>query len=358
MQPVDIIYMYVDLIPSEWHLGSSDYPEKWFFGLAGDNIIVIAEPMGLDHDEFPVVIDCPAYDGRSMVPIAELETINGLQHTIDWLFQSHITNIRKAINDMIVIDPYLVNYTDVANPKPGKIIRMRRAAFGRGLVRDAIQQLNVNDVTRTHVNDAAVMMQIADSVTSTGEPVRGVRRKTSERVSAAEITDTKMAALSRLEKNSRISSIQCMSTIGDLFAHHTKQLMSQDMYVKNIGRLEKDLMLEYDLDEYSLVRPSDIDVYHDVIPHDGTTPGAQDTQAWTQLYQIIANNHVLAQQFDMVRLFKHIARGMGARNVNDFVLNTSGIDVAVASQERVEEEARKGNIAETSEVYPNATVYG
>ncbi|NIU84306.1 MAG: hypothetical protein GWN64_12740, partial [Candidatus Thorarchaeota archaeon] len=79
-------------------------------------------------------------------------------------------------------------------------------------------------------------------------------------------------------------------------------LMSQDMYVKNIGRLEKDLMLEYDLDEYSLVRPSDIDVYHDVIPHDGTTPGAQDTQAWTQLYQIIANNHVLAQQFDMVRL--------------------------------------------------------
>ena len=34
---------------------------------------------------------------------------------------------------MLVVDPYLVNINDLKDPQPGKLIRLRRPAWGRGV---------------------------------------------------------------------------------------------------------------------------------------------------------------------------------------------------------------------------------
>lgn len=39
-KPIDVIYMYVNLIPKEWELGSSEYPEKWLFAVASDTVLI------------------------------------------------------------------------------------------------------------------------------------------------------------------------------------------------------------------------------------------------------------------------------------------------------------------------------
>jgi hypothetical protein len=52
---------------------------------------------------------------------------------------------------MLIVDPSLINMADLEDPKPGKLIRMRRAAWGRG-VENAVKQLNVNDITRQHIS--------------------------------------------------------------------------------------------------------------------------------------------------------------------------------------------------------------
>jgi len=59
--PVDVIHMYITLIPQEFGLGKGDYPEKWKFQLAGDDVILEARPLGLDHDLYPLAVAAPDF---------------------------------------------------------------------------------------------------------------------------------------------------------------------------------------------------------------------------------------------------------------------------------------------------------
>ena len=65
---------------------------------------------------------------------------------------------------------------------------------------------------------------------------------------------------------------------------------------------------------------------YDVVPHDGSSPGGEPPDLWVQLYQIMSQNPIVSQQFDMVRVFKHVARQLGAKNVDDFSLPVSNQD--------------------------------
>ena len=106
--------------------------------------------MDLDHNMYPVSVCAPEFDGYTITPISSLEVIYGLQEILDFLFTSHVANVRKAINDMLIVDPYLINMADLAKPGPGKLIRTRRAVWGRG-VENAVKQLAVTDITHNHM---------------------------------------------------------------------------------------------------------------------------------------------------------------------------------------------------------------
>ena len=40
-------------------------------------------------------------------------SINDLQSQMDFLYSSHIDNVRKAINDIMIIDPYVISMKDL-----------------------------------------------------------------------------------------------------------------------------------------------------------------------------------------------------------------------------------------------------
>lgn len=344
----DTIYMYIDIIPSDWNLGPSNYPEKWMFAVTADKIVTSAKPIGLDHEKFPVVVNAPEYDGHSLVPISRLEIIQGLQEAVNWLYSSHVTNVRKAINDMIVYDPTLINPDDVKNPEPGKLIRMRRVAFGRGVIDEAIKQLQVTDVTKGHLGEISMFMNIADTVSGSLDQVKGVRRNTSERVTATEAGGLMNAALSRLEHDAKITAMQSHYAIAEFFAEHTIQLMTKEVWVKATGDYAERLKKEFGSLRIP-VKPSDIRVPYEIMPHDGSIPTSNDTQSWLQLFQIMATQPVIGQMFDMTRIFKHIARGLGAKNVEDFV-NTQGVAPTALPDEKVAQGVQAGNLAPLQEV--------
>ena len=353
-RPIDIIHMYIKLIPKDYGLGDSEYPEKWLISLAGDEIIIKASPLGLDHDQFPIAIMAPDYDGHSITPISRLETVHELQSTIDWLFRSHIANVRKAINDILVVDPQLVNIFDLKNPKPGKLIRLRRQAWGRG-VKDAVMQLGVADVTRSHIQDAGYITQIIRETTGAVDSISGIRRHNSERVSATEAMQTSQGALSRLEKAAKIASIQAHYDIAWQMAYNTRQLMEDTTYAKIIGDwgvvLARDFGVQLDAAGGRIaVSPSDLDIEFDVIPHDGTIPHSGDPQTMVQLFQVIANNPLIAQQLDVVRFFKYIARMSGAKNIDDFARKeqVGQPPVQVMPDEQVQQQVQAGNLVPAS----------
>jgi hypothetical protein len=344
--PVDRIFLYVDLIPKDWKLGTGEYPEKWMFCIAADKVILSAKPLGLNHNMFPAATCSPDYDGYSVAPVSRLELINGLQVTLDWLFNSHIANVRKSINDMLVVDPSLINISDLLDPAPGKLIRMRRAAWGRG-VENAVKQLAVTDITRSHIQDSAYITELMKTTSGAVDSVMGLARSGSERISADESRGTRMAALSRLAKAAKLTSLQTMHDLGYMLASHTQQLMTQKLYVSVTGRWEEELRSQY-IDQTRInVSPLDLSVDYDVIPGDGTLPTGENADVMTQLFQSIAAQPMLAQQFDVVRIFQRIAMMMGIKDVNEFKMQQKQLPPTQAvsmPDQTVLDEAQKGNM--------------
>jgi len=341
--PVDVVYMYINLIPSEWNLGDGDYPEKWLFGVAGDEVVIMAKPLGLTHNRYPVAAAAPDFDGYSVAPMSRLENLNGLQTTIDWLFNSHIANVRKAINDMLIVDPFLINMNDLRSPEPGKLIRTRRPAWGKG-VKDGVHQLAVQDITQQNIGDTGWIVNWMNHVSGVDESMMGsLRQGGPERLTGQEFAGTRQSAMSRLNRMAHIIGLQGMQDIAYFFAMHTQQLMTQETYVKATGRWEEDLRKEYGKDKDRVkVDPYSLNIDFDIISRDGSVSGSQNVQAWIQLYQMMLENPATAQNFDTVRIFKHIARELGAKNANDFV--RQGVKAQVMDDGQVQEEVRKGNL--------------
>ncbi len=342
--PIDIIHMYINIIPSDWKLSDSEYPEKWLFEVAADQVVVSAKPLGLDHNRIPTAVCAPDYDGYSVAPISKLEVVYGLQDVADNLFSLHIANVKKAINDMFVVDPSLINIHDLESPSPGKLIRLRSKAWGRG-VKDAVMQLSVTDVTKSNIEDVAYITEYIEKATGAVSSLQGMRRKTSERVSATEHRDVRLGAVARLERAAKVVGMQSMWDIAYLFASHTQQLMSKAKYIPTIGDYESRLRDEYKIqgNRYK-VKPEDILIDYDINIKDSSMPGEEDPNSWVQMYQIMATNPQLSARFDMVRVFKHIARLLGAKNINEFQMRTDQISPQVGEEGAIGEDVRKGNL--------------
>jgi hypothetical protein len=345
--PVDIIWMYMKIVPgdAEWKLGDSLVPEKWLFGVAADQIVIYAKPLGLDHDMFPASIFAPDYDGYSVAPVSRLELIYGMQNVLDFLFSSHVTNIRKAINDMLIVDPFMINMEDLKDPEPGKLIRLRRAAWGRG-VKDAVAQLQINDITKSHISqDAPHVIDLMQRTSAAVDSLMGIMRSSGERRSATEARDSRMSALSRLAKTARICSSMTMYDLAYMFASQTQQLMTQSVYVSTMGRYQQELQEEYGQSGKGMkVDPSMVDINYDTVVHDGSVDVGERTESWSALFQILASQPAVGVGFDMVRLFKHLARMMGAKNVNDFIRKGGGVDIKAMQTEEVLQQAKRGNL--------------
>jgi len=343
----DRIKMFIKLIPKDEGLGKGEYPELWYFEVVADEVIVKAKPAGLDHNKIPVSVIAPDFDGYSMTPISRIEILHGMQGVLDFMFNSHVANVRKAINDMIIYDPYLVNSNDLKNPEPGKLIRLRRPAWGKG-VKDVAQQLQVNDVTRGNVADSTWIVQWMDRISGADSSMQGALRTGGpDRLTGAEFQGTRAGGVNRLERIARIVGMQGMQDIGTFFGIHNRQMMKSPAYVKLSGDWQEVLIKEYgkSIDRGRIqVDPSTVNVHFDTIVRDGSVPGGNYAETWVQLFQILGNNPELAQNFDVVRIFTHIARNLGAKNVNDFVRKGGNVNAQVMPDEAVLKQAQAGNI--------------
>lgn len=338
--PIDIIKMYINLIPSEWKLGDSDYPEKWYFELASDDVIIRAEPANHNHGQYPIAVASPEFDGYNIAPIGRLELLYGLQHTLDFLFNSHISNVRKAINDMLIVDPFLVNIEDLKDPRPGKLVRLRRPAWGRG-VDKVVQQLVVNDITRLNISDSQYITSWMDRMGGADGSMSGMLRMGGpERLTSSEFQGTRSSSMSRMQRMAQIIGMQYMYDLGLMFAMHTQEYMSKETYVRIVGRQSEKLSAIYG--QGINVTPFDLSIDYDLIPPDGMVPGGTfDAEFWSANFKTLAGVPELYQNFDMTKIFLHMAQESGAKNAQDFIRKTP---VQTMPDQQVASQVQQGNL--------------
>jgi len=341
---VDLIHMCLNLIPNEWGLGSKTTPEKWLFTVGADKVLIRASPINLDHGRFPIEICAPIYDGYSANPQSIIGSISDIQATVNFMYSSHIQNVRKVLNDSIVLDPKMVNIFDVANPEAGKIIRLRRSSYGKVPISNVIQQLQVSDITRGNVADAQYLSEVVNQSLGTTDAALGVVRNTGPRISATAAQGARTATFSRLEKYARLIDLQSHQGIAEQFASNTIQLMEMETFIQVLGeyaeRMSEDPNATVD-NGRALVNPLDLVVDYDILAHTGSIPGSEDPNLWMSVMEIAGANPYLNSILDWGKLFKHTVKQMGAKSIDDFIL--SGKPPTVMPDEEVQRQVQAGN---------------
>jgi hypothetical protein len=280
------------------------------------------------------------------MPVSKIEQTFGLQEVANFYQNSHVAEVRKALFNQFLVDPKLVNMKDVYAHSP--VIRTKEIIWGRG-VKDVMEQMPVYDATRNHMDDLERASLKMRHISGAVDSLQGLQRTRGERVTATEFQSTRMSALSRLQKAARIISLQAMHDIALFYAYHTQQFMSQNAYVRTAGKWQEALQTEYGIIDAVPVTPFDLDVMFDVAVHDGSITGSEYSTDWVTLYSVLMKNPEAAGRIDLTRVFLHIARLLGEKNIQDFLRKGAPMQSEVLPDQQVGELAASGQLTPVEE---------
>jgi hypothetical protein len=264
----------------------------------------------------PVAVSEPYTQGHCFGNLGIADYGAQFQDVSSFLVNSHMDNIKSVLNNMLIVDPSMIEMQDVKRPGPGKLIRLKRAAYGQD-VRNAIQQLQVTDITRANVADLETFSKISQIVTGVNENTMGIQ-DSGGRKTATEVRTAGEAAVSRMAFRSRLISAQFMVDATEQMAMNNVQFLSQPFYLQVMGRdgLKRSLWISPEM----LVG----DYYFPI--HDGTLPLDRVAllDVWREVFMAILGDQELRGMYDIGRVFEHIAELGGVKNL-EAMRNTGGM---------------------------------
>jgi hypothetical protein len=308
--------MTARIIPSMWKLSPVGRTEKWVFTVANNDVVIGAQPQSLYHDEFPFDVMEFQPGAHEFSKLSLHEIMAPLVDTMSWLLNSHFYNVRKALNDVRVVDPSRIVMKDLTSPIERGIVRLKPEAYGTP-ANQAIHQLQTPDMTRTHLQDIAIMEQITQRVTGVVDELFGLASGPSRESATGVRTRTGFAA-NRLKTIAEYNSALGMAPLLGKLVSNTQQLLSTEQKYRIAG---------VDSMKYAKrfvdVTPDLIAGQYDYVPVDGTLPIDPLARAnfWKELTIQLAQVPQLAMQWDLMEMISHIMRLQGEKNTGRFRLD-------------------------------------
>lgn len=317
------LVMEIELVPYDWDLGSSKYPEKWAFTLAANEVIIEARPAGAYHAKFHYQILEYEPDAYSLIPRSMMELVEPLNNTLSWLINSHFHNVRKVLNDQLVYDPSRIVGKDLLDPSAGRLIRLKPEAYGTD-ARLAIHQLQTVDVTQNHLRDAGIVSDMIQRVTGVTDSVMGMVNQ-GGRKTASEVRISSSFSTNRLKTNAEYDSALGWGPLSQMMLQNTQQYYDVERQYKLAGNMlgKQNTMM---------VTPDTIQGFFDFVPVDGTMPIDRFAMAnvWRELMAQMAQIPPLLQTYDLGAIFAYVAKLAGAKNIDQFKIKV--VDDGVLAQ--------------------------
>lgn len=327
-QSVHIAELVWDLVPKEWDLGDGTYPEKWVFTIGQGNVIIGARPLGEDHNQFPYFLQTYEIDGYSHASRGMMEILEPLNKTLDWLFNSHFYNVRKALNDNLVVDPSRVVMKDLRDGGPGRLIRLRPEAYGMD-VRTIAHQLQMMDVTVNNIRDALSVIEVIQRVSGVSDNLMGMLDP-GGRKTATEVRTSSSFGINRLKTIAEWNSALGWAPLASVLLQNTQQRYDMERMFKVAGDLLEGAP------KFVQVTPEDIQGFFDFVPVDGTFPIDRFAQAnlWKEILMGLAKMPQIAMQYDLGGIFSWMAQLAGLKNITQFKIQVTPDQQAMLAAER------------------------
>lgn len=334
----DVLEMHIKVVPDAWGLSDSKKVEMWVFTIAGDNVVIGARPQGLYHGKFPYSVIEYGMGTNEFVKLSMIDIMRPMTDTLSWLFNVHFFNVRKALNDVRVVDPSRIEMDDVMRPGAGGVYKLKPEAYGTN-PKEAIHQLQVTDVTRTHLSDTQYVEAMVQRVTGVVDNLMGMVN-TSGRKTATEVRTSTGFSTNRLKTPAEYASACGWSPLSSMMLQNTQQLYDGERKFKIAGMLNFDGMQQNpEMQEGAIqILPDDIAGFYDFVPVDGTAPIDRLAQAtfWKELLVQISMNPLIATEWDVGGMIAHAMKLTGERNIDRFRLT-------LAPDEKLQRAAMLGN---------------
>jgi len=334
----------IRLVPSEWKLGKTERRELWCLSTVNRQIVVEARPVAAYHNDFSLDITEYEPDGYQLFKRSMLEVQRPMQYILDWLINSHLYNVRKVLNDVMLVDPSLVQMGDFYDPLPGRLVRMKERAYGANLLDQAVKQFDVRDVTGAHFQSVQMLSEMMQRSVGVTDPLMGIAPEGGRRT-AQEFRGTSSFAVNRLKTNVELQSHMGWANLARKLVSNSQQYYDAEMMLKIVGdtaRLKgSDRLVE--------VAPETISGYYDFITVDGTMPIDRYAQAslWQTMLASMAQVPGVLETYDMGGLFAWVGQLAGMKNIQQFRLE-------ISDYEKLRAQVEAGNVLTLREAQ-NAT---
>lgn len=325
--------MVINVVPTVWGLGDSKQREKWVFTISNQNTVIGCRPLGLYHNKFPFGVIEYGMGASEFVKLSMIDVIKPLTDVLSWLFNVHFFNVRKALNDVRVVDPSRVTMSDVLRPGAGGVIKLKPQAYGTD-PRLAIHQLNVHDATQTHLHDTQFVESMIQRVTGVVDNVMGMVN-TSGRKTATEVRTSTGFSTNRLKTPAEYASAVGWGPTTQMMLQNTQQLYEGEKQFRIAGGL----VMEGKPGSAIPVDPESISGAYDFVPVDGSLPVDRLAQAslWKETLVQLASSPVIAMEWDIGAMVAHTMKLAGERNIDRFRLN-------LAPDQALQRQAQLGNV--------------
>lgn len=321
-----ITKVQVDIVPSEFllddgtKLGRETWPVRYLVWYANDARIVRIEPLNALHGRFTYSVGEFTPDMHKLVNQGLSELIDKLQSVITWYINSHITAVRRVINNKLVVDPMGVEMKSVEDPDSPVILLKANAA--RTGVSKWIEQVKVQDVTSGHMSDSEMLMKLMQIVTGINDNAQG--QYNNGRRSATEARAVTSGAAGRLKMHAAVLHEGGLAPTGGMMLSNLRQGISVETFSRVVG---KELPPEELQDRYTRFKSTIEDIVggDDFFVFDGTLQSEKGfiAQSLQELLVAIISNPQAAVMLDLDprEMMKEIQYLRGVTNIDRFSLS-------------------------------------
>lgn len=319
----------IEIIPRELGIGESTRVEKWMFTIANKKQIIQAELYESDHGMHPVAVAEPYGIGHDFGNLGMADYLGPIQDLMGWFFNSHMDNVRRIVNDMIVVDPMMIEMQDLKKPGPGGVIRLKPTALGQD-VKNAIFQLPIQDVTKGHVGDFDTLFKIGQVLSAVNENVLGGQSE-GGRKTATEVRASNQFGQSRLAGVSKNISATAIVDLSEQMSVNTQQFLDDEFLLMVTGA---------DGQKHPIrVSPQTIHGNFHYPIADGTLPVDKLAlfDVWKEIFLAVTQNQLLSQFYDIRKIFEEVAEMGGARNIES-------MRIGMGSDQQIQQGVQSGNL--------------
>jgi len=336
--------IWIKIVPSQYGLSESNDVELWVLVMANKNKIIRAEPSPFAHSYFPFSIGLYLMDAHSNDPVGLVELLQPFQDLCSWLINSHLDNVEKVLNEVLLFDPSRIDPRDMQEFKPGTVIPLRPEAYGTAPA-EAIYQVPVQLYTSQNLSILEILLDYMQRLSGSSDILLGMfpttKRTATETAHVSQMGANRMQVLAQtLSSTAIIPWVELQFALLQQFLSHpvTVRLLGAPVASKLVGTVIE-------------VSPQDIQGRYYFPLHDGTVPldPQRNAETWLQIFELIGRVPSLSEMFDVVGIFRYMVSMMGVRNIDQFLKepfsnSSSALGTALTSEQSITGDVEEGEM--------------